>query len=78
MSLFGNLTVRSVALAVGVLACDDDDTPADPTTSFTATLSGTNEVPPVRCLSLYFDTAFPLREGSFRLWAFGDGLGFRR
>ena len=47
MSLFGNLTVTSVALA-GVLACgDDDNQPADPATSFTATLSGTNEVPPV-------------------------------
>jgi hypothetical protein len=48
MSLFRNLRVMSVALAVGVLACgDDDDEPASPATSFTATLSGTNEVPPV-------------------------------
>jgi hypothetical protein len=48
MSLFRNLRVMSVALAVGVLACgDDDDEPVDPVTSFTATLSGTNEVPPV-------------------------------
>jgi hypothetical protein len=46
MSLFGNLTVTSVALAVGVLACGDDN-PANPATSFTATLSGANEVPPV-------------------------------
>ena len=48
MSLFRNLRVMSMALAVGVLACsDDDDEPANPATSFTATLSGTNEVPPV-------------------------------
>ena len=48
MSLFRNLRVMSVALALGVLACgDDDDDPVDPETSFTATLSGTNEVPPV-------------------------------
>jgi hypothetical protein len=46
MSLFGNLTVASLALSVGVLACGDDD-PVNPATSFTATLSGTNEVPPV-------------------------------
>jgi hypothetical protein len=46
MSLFGNLTVVSVALAVGVLACGDDDNQSVDT-SFTATLSGTNEVPPV-------------------------------
>jgi hypothetical protein len=46
MSLFGNLTVTSVALAVGVLACGDDN-PANPATSFTAALSGANEVPPV-------------------------------
>ena len=39
--------MTSVALAVGVLACGDDNGPADPATSFTATLSGTNEVPPV-------------------------------
>ena len=46
MSLFGNLTVTSVALAVGVLACGDDN-PVNPATSFTATLSGGNEVPAV-------------------------------
>jgi hypothetical protein len=46
MSLFGNLTVVSVVLAVGVLACGDDDNQSVDT-SFTATLSGTNEVPPV-------------------------------
>jgi len=45
MSLFRNLTVMSVALAVGVLACGGD--PVNPATSFTATLSGTNEVPAV-------------------------------
>jgi hypothetical protein len=48
MSLFLNLSVTSVALAaVGLLACDDDSEPANPATSFTAILSGTNEVPPV-------------------------------
>jgi hypothetical protein len=47
MSLFGNLMVTSLALAVGVLACGDDNQPVDPATSFTATLSGGNEVPPV-------------------------------
>jgi hypothetical protein len=48
MSLFRNLRVMSVALAVGVLACgDDDDEPASPETRFTAALSGNNEVPPV-------------------------------
>jgi hypothetical protein len=48
MSLFRNLRVMSVALAVGVLACgDDDNEPANPATSFRATLSGINEVPPV-------------------------------
>jgi hypothetical protein len=48
MSLFRNLSVTSVVLAVGVLACgDDDNEPVNPATSFTATLSGTNEVPPV-------------------------------
>jgi hypothetical protein len=48
MSLFRNLRVMSVGLALGVLACgDDDDDPVDPETSFTATLSGTNEVPAV-------------------------------
>jgi hypothetical protein len=47
MSLFGNLAM-GLALAVGVLACGDDDNgPAEPATSFTATLSGSNEVPPV-------------------------------
>jgi len=47
MSLFKHLTMMSVALAVGVLACSDDDGPGSPATSFTATLSGTNEVPAV-------------------------------
>jgi hypothetical protein len=48
MSLFCNLRLMSMALAVGLVACgDDDDEPANPETSFTATLSGTNEVPPV-------------------------------
>jgi hypothetical protein len=47
MSLFRNLRVMSVALAVGVLACGDDGEPGSPVTSFTATLLGTNEVPPV-------------------------------
>jgi hypothetical protein len=51
MSLFRNLSITSVAtsvaLAVGVLACGDDNNPANPATSFTATLSGSNEVPPV-------------------------------
>ena len=47
MSLFRNMRVMGVALAVGVLACGDDDEPADPATSFTAELSGTNEVPAV-------------------------------
>jgi hypothetical protein len=47
MSLFKHLTMKSVALAVGVLACGDDDGPGSPATSFTATLSGTNEVPAV-------------------------------
>jgi CHRD domain-containing protein len=46
MSLFGNLTLTSLTLAVGVLACGDDN-PVNPATSFTATLSGANEVPPV-------------------------------
>jgi hypothetical protein len=49
MSRFKNLAVMSVALSVGVLACgdDDDDQNVNPATSFTATLLGTNEVPPV-------------------------------
>ncbi len=47
MSLFRNLSVASLALAVGLLACGDDDESVNPATSFTATLSGTNEVPPV-------------------------------
>jgi hypothetical protein len=47
MSLFENLRLMSVALAVGVLACGDDNGPADPATSFTAALSGSNEVPEV-------------------------------
>ena len=47
MSLFRNLGVMSVALALGILACGDDDETVDPVTSFTATLSGINEVPAV-------------------------------
>jgi CHRD domain-containing protein len=46
MSLFGKLTVKSLTLAVGVVACGDDN-PVNTATSFTATLSGANEVPPV-------------------------------
>ena len=46
MSLFRNPPLTSLALAVGVLACGDDN-PVNPATSFTATLSGANEVPPV-------------------------------
>jgi hypothetical protein len=47
MSLFKSLTVMSVGLAVGVLACDDDNDTVEPATSFIATLSGSNEVPAV-------------------------------
>jgi CHRD domain len=61
MSLFGNLTVTSLALAIGVLACGDDD-PANPATSFTADLSGTNEVPPVTTAATGSAT-FTINEG---------------
>jgi hypothetical protein len=48
MSLFGNLVVTGLALTVGILACgDDDNEPVEPATSFTATLSGSNEFPAV-------------------------------
>jgi hypothetical protein len=40
------LRVTTAALAVGVLACGDDDgNPTDAATNFTATLSGADEVP---------------------------------
>jgi hypothetical protein len=48
MRVLRDLTVTGVVLAAGVVACgDDDDDGAEPPTSFIATLSGTNEVPPV-------------------------------
>jgi hypothetical protein len=63
MSLFRNLSVTSVALAVGVLACgDDDNQPVNPATSFTATLAGTNEVPPVTTAATGTAT-FTINEG---------------
>jgi hypothetical protein len=40
--------ILAIALASGVLlACGDDDNPAEPGTEFSAALSGTEEVPPV-------------------------------
>lgn len=50
MSLLRNPGLIGVALAGGVLACGDDNNsnvPTNTATSFTATLSGTNEVPAV-------------------------------
>jgi CHRD domain-containing protein len=46
MNGFHLLRMAVAALLVGVPACGDDG-PAAPATSFTATLLGTNEVPPV-------------------------------
>jgi hypothetical protein len=46
MNSFRLLNTAIVALLPVVAACDDD-APAEPGTSFTATLSGSNEVPPV-------------------------------
>jgi hypothetical protein len=64
MSLFRNLPLMSVALAVGVLACgDDDDEPASPATSFTATLSGVNEVPPVTTTTATGTAEFTVSDG---------------
>ncbi|HEX5964106.1 MAG TPA: CHRD domain-containing protein [Gemmatimonadales bacterium] len=47
MNGFRILKVTIVALLLAVSACGDDDEPAGAATNFTATLSGTNEVPPV-------------------------------
>lgn len=47
MPMFRPLVLAAAVLALGVAACDED-TPAAPTPeTFTATLSGANEVPPV-------------------------------
>jgi Cu/Zn superoxide dismutase len=46
MNSFHVFAVAAAAVLVTVPACGDDE-PAGPATSFTATLSGANEVPPV-------------------------------
>lgn len=47
MHSFRVLTIAVGALLPAVSACSDDNNPASPATSFTASLSGANEVPPV-------------------------------
>lgn len=47
MQRFGILKAPMAALVLLTPACGDDDEPAGPATSFSATLSGANEVPAV-------------------------------
>lgn len=47
MQRFGILKAPMAALVLLIPACGDDDEPAGPATSFSATLSGANEVPAV-------------------------------
>jgi hypothetical protein len=47
MNRFRILKVTVATLLLAVPACGDDDEPAGPATSFSATLSGANEVPAV-------------------------------
>jgi hypothetical protein len=44
---YTTMLASAAALALVLAACDDDDDPAGPATSFSATLTGTEEVPPV-------------------------------